>query len=953
MRWGIASVVISVALIVAGIVLFAVLLPEHTDLVSLQWAGSDTAVRHLVGSHVDAYRSGVWRDFFLFVTYAGMLLACWLGSRVFWTLTTYRLAWAGFGATAAVVAFSAVQDALLLVGLGSLHGTWIFRFAVALSFLKFAALVPAGAITAFAIGTTCVRLITHRSTTRAWEKASVGFDEDRPQVVPPPPNEWERSAREDRPWRLDQAIDRSWWRSGSTNTPAAHAHFLQDRAVPGHVATRGTGICVSGGGIRSASVTLGTLQELRDALPEAFATVDHLVSVSGGGYTAGGLRLALQPEPGKSSGGDATPSDVFAPGSPEEDHLRRHSSYLCDTPGQWIVALGVLLRNLVAALVILGLTAVVFGIGMGRFYLEVPVVGRGLRDFPPIWLAKNGAHAPAFPRIPSGVTLALVLVAGLAAFVYLLLLVFRVFLGRRVHWLAVLGGVLTGVTLYVTMVGVGIPAIAWFSSWVTWHLGLSTRPVVAASTVSGVASYIGLLVATMWRKKSYVTTAATDVKKAEKAVSGVLPSSMTQMLIIWIVLVLLVIIGILVSGWVAISGWDDSWYALIPVGILAAFWLGLDQTAMSLHPFYRRRLASAFAVRRSNVDGISVAAPYPEGEETHLSTYAAPVSGFPVNTFAASANFTGQSRTPPGRRVVSYALGHEYVGGPQVGWIRTQFLENLTDRKFSKVIHHDLTVASAMAVSGAAFASAMGSQTRFFEVFLAVTNARLGAWLPNPYFVALKTARHDDWTVPGLPRIRSLTYYFREIFGIHKPTGRLVLCTDGGHYDNLGLVELLRRGCATVICVDASGASQPLADAMSGAITLAREELGIEIVLDDPFDLVTGGAKAIDEIPPLSKLNSLLSKSAVITGSIRYPNKDDGRLVFVQTNLTPDLPYELLDFTQANPGFPYDGTADQFFDVSRFDAYQRLGQYLGEKAVPLVRESLGHNVTSHIPVTHK
>ncbi|HUO49563.1 MAG TPA: hypothetical protein VMU09_12080, partial [Acidimicrobiales bacterium] len=925
--------------------------PAHTDLVSLQWAGSDTAARHLVGSQVDAYRNGVWRDFLLFVTYAGMLLACFLGSKVFWTLPTYRLAWGGFGATVAVVLLSAGQDVLLLVGLGSLHGTWVFRFAAAASFLKFAALVPAGVIAGFAIGTTCIRLTTHPFTAKVWGNACAGDDAEHPFVVPPPPNEWEKPRRENRPRQLDGAINRSWWRAGGRGASPAHSHYLQDQALPGDVARRGTGICVSGGGIRSASVVLGTLQELRQGLPEAFASVDHLVSVSGGGFMAGGARLALQPPPGQDLGGGAVPSDVFAPGSPEEDHLRRHSSYLCDTPGQWIVALGVLLRNLVAALVILGLTAVVVGLGFGRFYLEVPIVGRGLREFPPKWLAPPHAPAPPFPKIPDGVVIGLAMVGAVAVLTYVLLLGARAVVGRRVHRLVVLGGVVTGATLYIAMVGVGIPAIVWFSSWVTWHLGLSARPVLATSTVSVVVSYAGLLVATFWRKKSYVTTAAGDAKKAEKAVSGVLPNGMTQMLIMWVALVLLVAVGFLISGWVATSGLDDSWWSLVAVGVLAAFWLGLDQTAMSLHPYYRRRLASAFAVRRAAPDGLSVAAPYPENEETHLSAYAAPVPGFPVNTFATSANLTGQDRTPPGRRVVSYALGHEYVGGPQVGWIRTECLEMLTDRKASKVVHHDLTVASAMAISGAAFASAMGSQTRFFEVFLAVTNARLGAWLPNPYFVALKAAHRDDWTVPGLPRIRSLTYYFREIFGIHKPTSRLVLCTDGGHYDNLGLVELLRRGCATVICVDASGASQPLADAMSGAISLAREELGIDIVLDDPFDLVAGSGTAIEGLASLSRLNSLLSKAAVITGTIRYPNKDHGRLVFVQTNLTPDLPYELLDFTQADPGFPFDGTADQFFDVGRFDAYQQLGRYLGGKAVAPVEEALGHPVSTHVSVT--
>jgi hypothetical protein len=156
--------------------------------------------------------------------------------------------------------------------------------------------------------------------------------------------------------------------------------------------------------------------------------------------------------------------------------------------------------------------------------------------------------------------------------------------------------------------------------------------------------------------------------------------------------------------------------------------------------------------------------------------------------FAATANITGQDRTPPGRRAAPF------IGGPQTGWVSTAYLENLVHEP----IRRDLGVTTARAISGAAFAAAMGSQTRFFEVFLALTNVRLGAWLPNPWFVALKRQHLDDWTIPGLPSRRRLILLAREIFGIHPSWARMLLCTDGGHYDNLGLIELLRLRCKSL-----------------------------------------------------------------------------------------------------------------------------------------------------------
>jgi len=231
----------------------------------------------------------------------------------------------------------------------------------------------------------------------------------------------------------------------------------------------------------------------------------------------------------------------------------------------------------------------------------------------------------------------------------------------------------------------------------------------------------------------------------------------------------------------------------------------------------------------------------------------------------------------------------------------------------------------------------MGSQTRFYEVFLALANVRLGTWLPNPWFVALKSQILGDWTVPGLPSRRRLNHLVREIFGIHPSWARMLLCTDGGHYDNLGLIELLRLRCGLIYCFDASGGGVPLADTLAGTLAVAREELGIDIKLHEQFRLVPGSTTpaAFDPSGPLAQLNARISDSAVIVGDITYPKPHaaSGKLIFAQAALTGDLPYQVLEYSQNDAGFPRDSTADQWFNSQQFDAYQQLGRYLGEQAV--------------------
>ena len=234
-------------------------------------------------------------------------------------------------------------------------------------------------------------------------------------------------------------------------------------------------------------------------------------------------------------------------------------------------------------------------------------------------------------------------------------------------------------------------------------------------------------------------------------------------------------IEVIWSGFPDLTPWQ-WWFVLAPALLL--FISGVvDQTWMSMHPYYRRRLATAFAVRRirqttaaerkTQVEPSAteeteqaeapaaqwLAKPYDFDEErTNLSKYGVRADHMPQVIFAGAAQLSGPDRSPPGRRAVSFTFSSDWVGGAQVGWARTEALENNT----SKHLSADLTVQSAMAVSAAAFASAMGSQARAFQTLLAISNARLGTWLPNPAWLA-ELQETPSWTQPRLPWIRRVT----------------------------------------------------------------------------------------------------------------------------------------------------------------------------------------------------
>jgi heme exporter protein D len=936
-RVAVSVALVATMLMAAGAIAYR-LITANTNLVGLQWADSGRDAMAVVAGHVPAFRRALLEELLVVVPclVVGLVLGCRLGARVCWTTNLRRLsasaAWVAIAAGTACV----VQDAILLVVVGRLShtGVWAFRAAAAASFVKFSLTLVAAPFAIAAILTTLSRAATSGAIRARWTAAAnatwerMGHDPSARATtdlaVGPPPVESDQAD--------DVAGDGHWWSERILDP--ARAHWEQATLTPDDQLRGSLGICVSGGGIRSATVALGALQSLQAAepvLPSTKARTElsratFLSSVSGGGFTAGAYQTVLH-------AGGTTPEDVLAPGSPEEDHVRRHSSYLADSALQWLSALGVLFRCVVIGVVMFIWTAVVIGIGFNWLYDDIPIIGVSIHRLRPLFSAPTGSHAPSWPVIPWGVALAILGAIALTALAYLLGAVTpseRAAFRRLQH-----AG--TFATLLLVTVGIVVPGTIWFSSWISFHAGITKGAFVAAASVMTTVSYAGALAATLWRHRARLTPVARFPGVFSRMSGQVLPTSMVQRLLLWLSMLFLIFVGLMIAGWVGTSHIGDHPLAGVPVGLFILIGASIDDSLLSAYPYYRRRLASAFAVERRERHGVPVAGSMAD-VATPLTDWAGMSDGFPESRFVTTANVSGERRTPPGRNAVPYVLTANHVGGPQIGWARTDFLAELS----STVIARELDVQSAVAISGSAFASAMGSATRFFQTYLALTNVRLGAWLPNPGFVALKLRHLDDWTVPGLPSRRRLQYWFREIFNLHPASGRLLLCTDGGHYDNLGLVDLLRLGCTQIYAIDASGGGFPFSDTLAGALQIAKEELGVTVSLDDaPSDLVPGAAQPppFDPQGPVAAWNARISSACVITGTIHYPSGTSGVLVYAQAALTADLPFEVLEYAQNDLGFPRDKTSDQFFDVGQFDAYQGLGRYLGESAVAAARRA--------------
>jgi hypothetical protein len=678
------------------------------------------------------------------------------------------------------------------------------------------------------------------------------------------------------------------------------------------------GICCSGGGIRSASYSLGALQALTRAgvLDEA----EYLSAVSGGGYTSIAHTVLVAATLGEFEGEptDRSKEENFfamlrpwAENSPEERHLRDHSDYLAPGLGGklWFlinIAFGAFRHILpfAAGIVVAGtLTGFVFH----RWLRETlqAAQDKPLPDFAvPLWavaalvgltgIVLGARRAVQMGRAPNAATL--------SSLQRLTLL----FLGSA-----------TGIMVLL----VGLPTLLWalsrseVDSFLSFEwLGGSLGTVIA---LEGLGAAVMALIASAARR---------GVSKFGRLLIPVLTAVLGP------ALVLIPFVG--VTYWVTFHGlhWNSAKFNPLPLQVaigavlLIVYFAFRDEVTPNMHLLYRERLATGFVSQRVEVNGyLGWSEPRWELDLRLSRVRNAQVNGAKLPKLVVCAAVNLSRNVPPGRNAASFTFESDYSGGPTTGYVRTTLLEESAGLEV-------ITLPAMMAISGAAISPSMGKLTQpGLRLLMALFNVRLGVWLPNPKRLCsrpasglrrvLESGPEDDESTGGLrqtPLLRpGALYVLWEALGRNDLEKSHVYVTDGGHWENLGLVELLRRGCDTILCFDAAGDDIGKFHTLADAIALARADLGVLI--------------DIDTRPLIPKENGL-AEDDVVEGTILFPNGKLGRLIYAKATMPSDAPQDLLSFHEKDPKFPTHPTSDQLFNERKFESYRTLGFYAGRSA---------------------
>jgi hypothetical protein len=748
------------------------------------------------------------------------------------------------------------------------------------------------------------------------------------------------------------------------------------------------GLALSGGGIRSATFNLGLLQGLHRF--NLLRLVDYVSSVSGGGYIAGlwSHWLAGRPPGGATESQHLFPSKCAdrvdrhdLTDSHEERHLREFGRFLVPRFGffeveTWLAIVAViagLLPALAIGASVVGLALVLwlacsFALAcphiVGSVSIIVLITGLTLVLFERWWRShatRSGGIAGSDVRwqYATLATLAVLVVAlvqqaaaasltpapgvarvlldgtpvraaGGSAFERWWAIAGMTDVGSRWFfsprlfefggvWLAAAGVFLVGRLAYpiwsricrreslaaydrvlIRLLALGV---AWCGVALVWHLAVNIgtafqalgAAIVAGGSFAALRNWIGLA----FQRPS-------DAGWMSR-LKPILPQALAY---------LTIVLGAaaLGRGLIHLAGTDwFAWY-LASAAMAGTLLVGLfiDPGQFGLHAFYRERLTRAYtgAVHRP-ADRNRGTDPR-HGDDRRLSR----LVGRPLHLVCCAANDLG------GDPVATLSRGSRSAVLSRHGLA-------IGDANVSQ---NDVTLGAALTASAAAFNPNMGSVSKRLgpavTFLMAALNLRLGLWLRHP---RAGLPEHRRW--PGL-------LFYREMFGQTSASGSMptngevplmmrdVHLSDGAHFENLGLYELVRRHCRYIIVADCTADPEVAFDDLGTALRRIREDFGIDVTLD---------------IDPLRPGANGWSRQHAIVGTIEYSENDRGVIIYFKPSLTGDEPPDVLQYRKRNAAFPHEGTGDQFYDEAQWESYRRLGLHAVERTFEYVVDTYGAN----------
>ncbi|TPK88871.1 hypothetical protein FJ934_25685 [Mesorhizobium sp. B2-4-12] len=761
----------------------------------------------------------------------------------------------------------------------------------------------------------------------------------------------------------------------ANGTGQATSHFLVDRgdaaidearsdpergAIRTKKASNLTGIALSGGGVRSASYCLGVLQALESLAPAGsprpLDAVDYLSTVSGGGYIGTSVVAGMMQD----SRTFPFESRLDEAETPETQHLRDFSNFLAPSgAADYLVSIALVMRGLlVNALIVLPALLLLAVLTIAINPTVADLVRPGIFGISVSKLPMLGATMKYFAHTVVLAALAALLMFGSALYTSLTFrtgsLRSREILGRAL-------GALVAVVLASAIIDIQPLVLSGMLANANDKVISSTDQTFVLAEpfqdfLSAFASILPSLASVLVPTVAVLISVSQKLAKLAEAAFGDVSWSATikkngSRLVLYLAAVIVPFMlwvtyislsywairkgddwcGVETPGWLkTVTQCEADWYIgplsrLGPIGatylgvalVLSAICLLIGPNSNSLHRLYRDRLSRAFLMQRStigkqpsdSVDTWKFSSLKPVDEAGNWKEGAA---FSPYLLSNAAINLEGsKDLNKRGRNADNFIFSPLHVGSQSTRYVASTDMERVVP---------DLSLATAMATSGAAASANMGRQTiKILTFSLSLLNIRLGYWLANPFRIVAFKKHLNRWIA------NVGTWYFAaETAGLLNQNRLNVYLTDGGHIENLGIYELLRRRCKVILAVDAEADPALTFPSLVNLEVMARIDLGVRIDLG--WQAIEANALGITPTAPYGPDGPPGRRGPhAAIGVIKYDDDETGVLIYIKSSLSGDENDYILDYFRRHPTFPHETTVDQFFTEEQFEAYRALG----------------------------
>jgi hypothetical protein len=318
----------------------------------------------------------------------------------------------------------------------------------------------------------------------------------------------------------------------------------------------------------------------------------------------------------------------------------------------------------------------------------------------------------------------------------------------------------------------------------------------------------------------------------------------------------------------------------------------IDINKFSLQAMYRNRLIRAYLGASNPKPEINQFTGFDQTDDFYLKNLTPSLKPFHVINMTLNL-VSGERLAWQQRRAAPFTASPLHCGSDVLGYRPSAEYGG----------ENGISLGTAFAISGAAASPNMGHYSSPAITFImTLFNARLGSWFGNP--------QRKNWRDSG-PH-SAFDSIIREAFGLTNESSPYIYLSDGGHFENLGLYEMVRRRCRYIVALDGGGDPEYHYEELGNTLRKIRIDMKIPIDFLEPHS-------APGETP----------KSRCAVAEIRYkeidPALENGYLVYIKPVVLASDDPDVTAYKVANPAFPHESTGNQWFNESQTESYRMLG----------------------------